>query len=239
MHSPPLDDHMTIEADKPKAMSYFMKAAELGDASAQFFIGHVLHHGLGSIMPQNPVSGFVLLEQAASQGHAGALYYMAQLYRYGDVHMNIGQDVAQFLSYLEKAVALSDPDALMCMAELYRDDGGSCEDEHLRQYLVQRHGHLDAVNRQIEMERYYRLAAAHGNVDAIVSLGALHFDRRQYRRAFQYYQAAAEKHSMAAWKNMADMYMRGLGIAKNEETAQSILGMLKRWEAAAAAAEDI
>ncbi len=77
-----------------------------------------------------------MIEQAASQGHGGALYYMAQLYRYGDVDMNTGQDLALFRSYIEKVVAVYYPDALMCMAELYRDDGGSCEDEDLLPYLV-------------------------------------------------------------------------------------------------------
>ncbi|CAK4317821.1 unnamed protein product [Aphanomyces euteiches] len=208
------EDHPNLEPplkqDMPLAMSYFMKAAKIGDPSAQYFVGHILHVG-NDVVPANPLSGRILLEQAASQGHGGALYYLALLYRTGDEDMGISPDAAKCIKLLEQAIAADDDEALVCLGDMYREGWPP-------------HVNVD-VSRAHEL---YERAAKLGNAEALCTLGALAYANELYEVAFQYYQAAADRHSMAAWKNLADMYYAGVGVPQNKKTAESILAMLKR-----------
>ncbi|RHY66110.1 hypothetical protein DYB30_002593 [Aphanomyces astaci] len=199
-------------ANLPLAMDCFMKAAEVGDPSAQFFMGHVLHVGNESVAA-NPVSSRMLLEQAATQGHGGALYYLAQLHLSGDEAMHVPVDLDKALTYLRLAVDEDEADALVCMADMYR--------EGLPPVVP--------VDVQAAHDLYER-AAAMGHPEALCTLGALAYANRLYEPAFQYYQAAADRHSMAAWKNLADMYYAGVGVPQNKKTAESILDMLRKMD---------
>ncbi|ETV84586.1 hypothetical protein H257_03753 [Aphanomyces astaci] len=211
------DDHPTAVptptvANLPLAMDCFMKAAEVGDPSAQFFMGHVLHVGNESVAA-NPVSSRMLLEQAATQGHGGALYYLAQLHLSGAEAMHVPVDLDKALTYLRLAVDEDEADALVCMADMYR--------EGLPPVVP--------VDVQAAHDLYER-AAAMGHPEALCTLGALAYANRLYEPAFQYYQAAADRHSMAAWKNLADMYYAGVGVPQNKKTAESILDMLRKMD---------
>ena len=53
--------------------------------------------------------------------------------------------------------------------------------------------------------------------------GIPHFCPRDYAKAFQYYNIAAENGSQQAWKNLASMYMLGEGVPKSIETAEHIM----------------
>ncbi|KDO23496.1 hypothetical protein SPRG_11419 [Saprolegnia parasitica CBS 223.65] len=203
-----------IPADAERAMGYFMKAAEVGDPSALFFMGHVLHVG-HDVVPANATSSLLMLEAAAAKGHGGARYYLAQLYRSGDESMGIAPDADVFWRYLQDAVACDDADAMYCMADAYHYGLAPLTAPDMR--------------RAIEL---YTQAAKLEHADALCCLGALKYERREYTKAFQYYQAAADRHSMSAWKNLADMYYTGTGVPQNKKTAESILDMLKQLEAA-------
>ncbi|ETW00676.1 hypothetical protein, variant, partial [Aphanomyces invadans] len=211
------DDHPTAVptptvANLPLAMDCFMKAAEIGDPSAQYFMGHVLHVG-NECVPANPVSSRMLIEQAAGQGHGGALYYLAQLHLNGDDSMGIPIHLETALKYLHLAVDQDEGDAMVCLADMYRE------------------GQPPLVSVNIpRAHKLYERAAALGHPEALCTLGALAYANRLYEQAFQYYQAAADRHSMAAWKNLADMYYAGVGVPQNKKTAESILDMLRKME---------
>ncbi|RHY31155.1 hypothetical protein DYB32_003722 [Aphanomyces invadans] len=199
-------------ANLPLAMDCFMKAAEIGDPSAQYFMGHVLHVG-NECVPANPVSSRMLIEQAAGQGHGGALYYLAQLHLNGDDSMGIPIHLETALKYLHLAVDQDEGDAMVCLADIYRE------------------GQPPLVSVNVpRAHKLYERAAALGHPEALCTLGALAYANRLYEQAFQYYQAAADRHSMAAWKNLADMYYAGVGVPQNKKTAESILDMLRKME---------
>ncbi|KAF0682531.1 Aste57867_25329 [Aphanomyces stellatus] len=208
------EDHPTSEPPVAKnlelAMSYFMEAAQVGDPSAQFFMGHVLHVGNDVVAP-NAVSSLMLLEQAAQQGHGGALYYLAQLHHTGDEAMGIAADIPAFVRLVRAAADQDDDDALVCLADFYR------EGLHVPEDVTQAHA-------------LYERAARLGNAEALCTLGALAYANHMYKQAFQFYQAAADRHSLAAWKNLADMYFTGRGVPQNKKTAQSILDMLRKMD---------
>ncbi|OQR95546.1 hypothetical protein THRCLA_07774 [Thraustotheca clavata] len=201
-----------VEVNVKLAMQYFMKAAEVGDPSALFFMGHIFHVG-HELVPANAMSSLMMLEASAAKGHGGACYYLAQLHRSGDESMEIEPNADTFFKYLKQAVECEDADALYCMADLYH-------------YGLPP---LTSPDMRLAIE-YYTKAAKLEHADALCCLGALKYEQRDYAKAFQYYQAAADRHSMSAWKNLADMYYTGTGVPQNKKTAESIVDMLKQLE---------
>ncbi|CAH0482211.1 unnamed protein product [Peronospora belbahrii] len=204
--------------NKSASIPFFVRAAEVGDVSAQFFMGTLLHQGDKDLgIEPNFTSGFMLIEMAASKGHPSALFYLAQLYRSGDEDNGFAANHAKFLEHLDKAMKAGDADAYFCMADIYF------------------HG-SDGFNQDCEQaRRFYMAAAEQGHADAYCCLGALYYNgigvKQDYKQAFLYYQEAADRDSMMAWKNLAEMYTVGRGVPRNEATANAIIKMLKKVEA--------
>ncbi|KAG1705117.1 hypothetical protein DVH05_004053 [Phytophthora capsici] len=201
--------------NKGASIPYFTRAAEVGDISAQFFMGMLLHQGDQDLeIEPNFQSGLMLIEMAASKGHPAALYYLAQLYRSGDETNDFPADRAKFLENLDKAMEAGDADAFFCMADIYF------------------HG-SDEFDQDYEQARgFYMVAAEQGHADAFCCLGALYYNgigvEQDFKKAFLYYQEAADRDSMEAWKNLAEMYTMGRGVPRNEATANAIIKMLKK-----------
>lgn len=214
------DAEPPFPSSKPASIAYFVRAAEAGDGSAQFFMGHLLHQGNEELgIEANMESAMMLINTAADNGHPGAQYYLAQLYRSGDEANGIEADREKFLSYLDSAMDGEDEDALFCMADIYF------------------HG-SDGFEQDYEQARRFYLAAAEADhADAFCCLGAMYYNgigvAQDYTKAFLYYQEAAERDSMEAWKNLAEMYSVGRGVPRNEATAQSIFKMLRKADAQA------
>lgn len=208
----------TIQADIDRSFGYFTRAADLGDAGAQFWVGHCLLSGEGGNIAVDVQRGLSLLHKASQKGHPAALYYLATAYRSGIPADTLGNslaaDRALFLSHLERAVAVQDGDALFCMADMYLQGfEGFPVDE--RKALF-----------------YLELAAEQQHADAITTLGAMHYSGRggltaDKRKAFELYNRAGELGSQEAWKNLASMHFTGDGVPKSEEIAREILKHLR------------
>ncbi|GMF30042.1 unnamed protein product [Phytophthora lilii] len=204
--------------NKSASIPFFTRAAEVGDISAQFFMGMLLHQGDKDLeIEPNFRSGLMLIEMAASKSHPGALFYLAQLYRSGDEANDFAADHDKFLEHLDKAMEAGEADAFFCMADIYFHGSDGFEQDY-----EQAHG-------------FYMAAAEQGHADAFCCLGALYYNgigvEQDYEKAFLYYQEAADRDSMEAWKNLAEMYTVGRGVPRNEATAKAIIKMLKKVQA--------
>jgi uncharacterized protein len=69
-------------ADGPAGVAWFTRAAQAGDALAQFDLGQLYERGAGSAQ-QNLENAGQLYSLSATQGHAGATLALARLVRYG------------------------------------------------------------------------------------------------------------------------------------------------------------
>jgi TPR repeat protein len=201
--------------NKGASIPFFTRAAEVGDVSAQYFMGVLLHQGDEELeIKPNFRSGLMLVEMAANKGHPGALFYLAQLYRSGDQANDFAADHAKFLETLDKAMEAGDADAFFCMADIYF------------------HGSDDFDQDYEQARAFYMAAAEQGHADAFCCLGALYYNgigvKQDFEKAFLYYQEAADRDSMEAWKNLAEMYTVGRGVPRNEATAKAIIKMLKK-----------
>ncbi len=207
-----------IPADLPKSFEYFYSAALLGDISAQYWIGHCYLTGEGGCPLIDYNKSVEFFSKAANAKHYKAHYYLGSMYRSGlsSPHGNIEANKDLFLSHLRIAVDGDDDDAQYCMADLLMHGDDS----------------LNIPEDKLKARKYYELASDQGNVEATVSLGALHYHGlcglpKDSRKAFEIYNKAAEMGSKEAWRNLASMYHLGDGVPKSEETAKQIMKIIK------------
>lgn len=209
IHYQHYEQHDDVTMSLTRAWSCFETAAANGDASAQFWLGHVYHVGLSALSIEPDLDqALTFLHASADVGeHGGAQVYLSQIYRFMP-----GREL-DFWHYVQRAARDHDEhEAWLCIAEIYQ------------QGLVL--GKL-AISKDVgRAQSLYVRAATLGNSDALCSLGAMAYQNRAYVRALALYQAAADRHHVEAWKNIAQMHFLGQGVPVNEATAHSILRMI-------------
>ena len=208
-----------VEENVPMALKCFENAVDLGDDDARYFLS-VYHlsqdddgdgdgDGDGDDNNNARKRGLALVQEAGDNGHAGALYYLALLYRNGDAGLEIEPCLALFKEYLNEAADGDDADALFMRAHcLFHGEDG---------YAVDMNAALDGFVKSGEA----------GNADGFVSAGAMYHHggyevKKDQRRAFELYQQAGELGSIEGWKNVVACYALGEGVPRSEETAKYI-----------------
>ena len=210
-----------VEADLVRSMQYFEQGAKCGDVGCMFWVGHCHLAGEGGA-EVNVNKALAWLSHAAQLDHPGAHYHLALAYRSGQAPVDAvpplsAERRAQLFSHhLHAAADLGDGDALFLLADLcLAEDDVDGEPSSARH-----HDPAAAVS-------YLHRAAAAGQPDATVTLGALFYAGKHVpqdkRRAFELYNTAAELGSKEAWRNLASMYFLGDGVPKSEEIAKEIM----------------
>jgi TPR repeat protein len=97
-----------------KSFDECKKAAESGDAQAQFDLGDM--YSLGENVPQDYVESLKWYERAAAQGHATAQYNVGIQYAKG---LGVDQDYHKAVECLFEADRIGDEDAVSTLSMLY------------------------------------------------------------------------------------------------------------------------
>lgn len=184
----------------------FSMAAQLGDPSAQFYMGHLYRTG-NFVVQQDDTLARRYIEMAAEQDHPGALYYYALMHRNGEC--GLSENIDEFLRFVSKAAKAGHGPAMSCLAEMYFK--GECDMP--KDY-----------KRALDL---YIQAGQHGDFDALCSAGSMYFNGRgveqDYHRAFQLYQDAMVKGSIPAMRNIASMYFYGHGVPTNKKMSEHFM----------------
>lgn len=199
-----------FKPDLHEAMEAFMNAIDLGDTDAMYLVGV---HRMTSGGRENIHSGLNMVEKAAIEGHAGALYYLALLNLNGEP--NIGLEpcsMETFVEILDKAVEAGSTDAMFTRGHsFFHGSEGYPED------------------RKRALEDFI-LAAESGHANSAVSAGAILHGGigvpRDQKRAFDLYQMAGELGSKEGWQNVVACYMTGEGVAQSTQMAEYIKGTM-------------
>jgi TPR repeat protein len=94
------------EIDYPEAAAWFAKSADLGSATASYYIGEMLRRGLG--MASNPGRASEWMLSAAEQDHAAAQYTLARMYADGN---GLAVNREEAIKWMTKSAELGDEDA--------------------------------------------------------------------------------------------------------------------------------
>jgi len=138
--------------DYAEAMRWFRKAADQGNADAQYNVGELYEVGQG--VPQDYAEAMRWFRKAADQGNATAQYNVGMLYEDAGLRDPTGQDNVEAMRWFRKAADQGYTDAQGHIGWLYDVGRGVPQD-------------------YAEAMRWYRKAADQGNSDAKLRLRAL------------------------------------------------------------------
>jgi TPR repeat protein len=215
-------------------------AAEAGDPTAEFLLGHAYESGLGvtkdvtetarwygrAVVPQPPTTpgtaaatpmnfaqAFELYRRAAEAGNGQAELYMGLEY---DMGTDVPRNVEKAATWYRKAAAQGSASAENNLGVLYHEGDGLPKDG------------MEAVN-------WFSRAAARGSATAEYCLGRMYFEgdgvRQDDAQAAEWFQKAATRGSSSAQVMMSWMYATGRGVPGSTSTAYM-------WINLAAAKED-
>jgi TPR repeat protein len=221
--------------DYAKAMVYFRKAADDGNAPAMYYIAALYEIGRG--VPSDCQQAMAWYLKAADAGDAPAMTRAGFLYEHG---RGVAQDYQRALAWYRKAADAGNPDAMTSIGFLYCRGHGVAKDYEQAMYwfrqaayvgnaeamayigLLYEHGCGVPKNLE-EAVVWHRKAAEGRNAMAMMKMGVLYEIGQgvpqDYEQAMAWHRAAAEAGEAAALTSIGFMYCNGLGVAKDYDVA--------------------
>jgi TPR repeat protein len=177
--------------DYSEAAKWFLKAAEQGDADAQYNLALMYENGEG--VKKDYKEAVRWYTKAAEQGYASAQYMLGYMYCNG-----LGvKDYSEALKWYRKAAEQGDADAQGNLGWMYANGLGVSRD------------YKEAV-------KWYRKSAEKGQAGAQGNLGWMYEYglgvSRDYNEAVKWYRKSAEQGNADSQCNLGHMYAQGLGV---------------------------
>ncbi len=132
--------------DGQQDVAWFRKAAEQGDADAQYSLGFMYRKGEG--VPKDAQHGAAWIKKAAEQRHAYAQYSLGFMYKEGE---GVSKDAQQAVAWFRKAAEQGHADAQNQLGRMYGKGEGVPKDDQ-------------------QSAEWYHKAAEQGDADAQHSL---------------------------------------------------------------------
>ena len=182
-----------VEKDEKKANMWRQKAAELGNAIAQFILGIQCQIG-----EQDEAKAAEWYRKAAEQGLAGAQLSLGDCYNFG---RGVEKDDKEAFKWYLKAAEQGEPNAQLSLGNCYNFGRGIEKDDE-------------------EAFKWYLKAAEQGEPNAQSALGTLYesdtFAKKDIIKAIEWYQKAAEKGEGWAQFRLGRFYTMGIGVKKDD-----------------------
>ena len=144
-------------SEDPKTADECLKAAEQGDASAQYNLGIMYDHGQG--VPQDYAQAALCYRKAAEQGYAPAQSNLGAAYYEGQ---GVPRDYAQAAAWFHKAAVQGDATAQFNLGAAYLDGQGVPQDYAAATHWLDRaaSGKLEGINAE-ELAKLRAETASH------------------------------------------------------------------------------
>ena len=193
------DDWKGQPLDMRKAITWYLKAAEIGYAIAQMNLGRCYDYGQG--VPQDHKQAVSWYQKAANQGYALAQNNLGFCYEKG---RGVPQDHKQAVSWYQNAADQGYTGAQFNLGLCYANGQGVPQNHNL------------AVS-------WYQKAADQGNAMAQSNLGFC-YEKGQgvpqdQKQAVSWYQKAADQGNADAQTNLGNCYKNGRGVPKDDKLA--------------------
>ena len=172
------------------------KAAEQGDANAQYNLGYCYYNGEG--VAKDAIEGVKWYRKAAEHGNTAAQCGLGLSYSLGE---GVAIDTVEAVKWYRKAAEQGDATAQCCLGQCYKRGESVVKDV------------LEAV-------KWYRKAAEQGDAAAQYYLGQCYKDGEGVVKgdveAVKWYRKAAEQGYGMAQYGLALCYREGLGVVMDE-----------------------
>ncbi len=184
---------------KPDDFNSYLKAAEKGDAEAQFNLAQCYYNGDG--VTQNYEEAVKWYKESADQGYAEAQCRLGVCYGNGQ---GITRDVGKANELFRKAARQNNAWAQRCLGISYYYGKGVEQNYSVAVW-------------------WYRKAAEQGVAEAQNVLGVCYENgegvNRDYKKAVEWYRKAAEQGLDEAQYNLGRCYENGIGVPKDKSIA--------------------
>ncbi|OHC77182.1 MAG: hypothetical protein A3B62_05845 [Rhodospirillales bacterium RIFCSPLOWO2_01_FULL_65_14] len=179
-----------VEKDQAEAAKWFAKAADKGDAAAEFELARMYEEGRG--LPKDDKKALEWLKKAAADNHADAQILLGFYHEKGT---GVEQDYTKALVWYRKANREKNDFAAKGIARIERD-------------------HPQAVQDLLEAE-----ARQEAKRDLAFKLGLDALSTGDYKTAFEQWKPLAEAGDGPAQSQLGRFYAEGLGVEKNSGEA--------------------
>ena len=182
--------------DYSKAMKWYLKAADKGNAHAQCQIGYMYNYAEGVTANYSTALKWYL--KAANQGNTEAQRHIGYLYNAG---RGVTQSFSKALQWFNKAVANGDVHALCDIGNMYGDRGD----------------HSVAM-------KWFLKAAEQGDTNAMYKIGLMYElgsgVKKDLSIAMQWFLKAAEQGDARSQCMVGGMYSKGIGVTRDNAVAR-------------------
>ncbi|MCL2644011.1 MAG: hypothetical protein FWD51_00955 [Betaproteobacteria bacterium] len=232
---PPIATRSVPPKTQAQRIETVKRAAEEGDARAQFDLGRLYVEGKG--VPRNDAEAVKWFRKAAEQGNALAQSNLGWMYIKG---FGVARNNVEAAKWYRKAAEQGVPDAQNMLGVIY-SKGVSVEQNYAealrwftlaaengsttaQQNLSRMYANGDGVPRNdAESVKWLRKAAEQGLVEAQADLGVMYVLGRGVEKdnaeALKWYRKAAEQGNAKGQNNLGSMYYNGLGVAQDDAEA--------------------
>ena len=194
-----LGEQYLNKGDVERAVSYFKKSAEFGNAKAQRMLGDCYFWGEGIREDKREAVKWYLL--AAGQGDAEAQRILGDCYSWGE---GIREDKSEAVKWYRLAAGQGNAEAQWRLGACYYFGTGIREDKQ-------------------EAVKWFRLAAEQEDAEAQWMLGDCYFFGhgvgKNKREAVNWYFLSAKKGNAEAQRRLGACFYFGHGVAKNRQEA--------------------
>ena len=182
-----------------KAIEWYAKGANLGNADAQNALGDMYFYGRGIIKSYSLAVDWY--KKAARQEHASGMDNLGYMYMTGN---GVEKNYTESIQYFNKAAGKNNLSAMYHLGYSYKNGFGVQQD------------YAKAIE-------WYKKAAEGGSTTAYTALGDMYSEglgvAKDQSEAVKWYKAAAEKGSSNAQNILGVRYYSGEGITKDYEQA--------------------
>jgi len=199
-------DGRGVPRDYSEAMKWLRRSAEQGDLDAISEIGVLYARGLG--VEKDIAEARKFFQKAADQGSARGQYNL------GWIHEDEGDSKTAFSLY-QKAAEQGSPDALFALYLCYRNGTGVGKDRKVARQWLEKAAEAGHACGQTELGYCY---AHPDSLDDSTNLLRISlFD------AVKWYRRAADQKFAPAQGYLADCYMNGKGVERDEERGLELI----------------
>ena len=167
--------------DYAQAEKWYRKAAEQGNAHAQFALGQM--YDVGNGVPKDSAEAIKWYRKAAEQNNALSQFALGQIYYKS---FGVPKDTVEALKWFRKAAEQGDASAQCLLGWIYEMGDGVSKDS-------------------VEAFKWYRKAAEQGDTEAQNNLGGMYCEgvgvRQDYAEAYKWYNVAAAQGANHAARN--------------------------------------
>ncbi len=187
-----------VARDKQEAFRWYLRAAETGSAAGMTSVGLAYRRGIGVDWSDSEAVRW--LQKAADAGHAEAMAELGAMYADG---AGVDKDDAVAVQWFLKAADSGAINGVRYLATMHEQGRGVPKDDRTALRLL-------------------RKAADAGDAPAMVLLGRryLQHDHLEAKRLFE---QAASALDPAGMRELANLYSREIGVAKDAEAATKLL----------------